>query len=257
MENIYRKTTKIGTPSFLPESVEAPRLLQISLITEGAQEEMEYFQAVNDSIPENQRTYNMTFVNDLLYDDEKDDANPEKRLHALLNYLEHTNKDYQALGDYVCLVCGRDNRSFRQYDQVYSECNGNGINFICSNPCFQLWLLFHFTSDIEELIRLHFTNSAEQKKWIEELLRKYHKCFGKSFKHGKMGESVKIYATRVGHAVDSSTRYATDPVELRDNIGTNIANIISQVYQTHEPPRFKIEELATRLKFTDAGLSIF
>lgn len=257
MEISFRNPTQVGVPAFQPESIEEPRLVQISLITEGAQEEKEYLQAVKEAVPEDQRTYCLTFVNDLLYDNEEDDANPEKRLKALLNYLTRFRPDYQTHGDYICLVCDRDNQSFHQYDQVVSECNDKGINFICSTPCFQLWLLFHFTYNIEELVAQNFTKSSEQKKWIEALLKKYHKCFGKVYQHGKMGDSVCIYTTRIGHAVDSSTRYATIPEELKDKIGTNVSNIIRQMYQTDELPRFKVEELATKSKFNQEGLSIF
>lgn len=257
MEIIFRKTTQIGVPAFQPESKEEHRLVQISLITEGAQEEKEYFQMVYDHVPEDQRAYCLEFVNDLLYDIEKDDANPEKRLQALLNNLEHKNKDYRLHDDLVCLVCDRDNQSFPQFDNVLSDCIANGINFICSTPCFQLWLLFHFTNDIEELINLKYTNSAEQKKWIEELLKKYHKCFGKGYQHGKLGESVGIYITRVGHALDSSAQYATEPMNLKDNIGTNVGSLITQMYQGCEPCRFYVEEIATKQKFEHAGLSIF
>lgn len=79
----------------------------------------------------------------------------------------------------------------------------------------------------------------------------------RGYQHGKLGESVGIYITRVGHALDSSAQYATEPMNLKDNIGTNVGSLITQMYQGCEPCRFYVEEIATKQKFEHAGLSIF
>ena len=86
----------------------------------------------------------------------------------LKEFLESDSSGYSAALDKAFLISDRDRQSFKeeQYDEMLKNCEDKDIVWIVSNPSFQLWLLLHFTDDIESL---ELEKMSSCKKQIQEI----------------------------------------------------------------------------------------
>lgn len=176
------------------------------------------------------RSHRLEIVNDYYNNDQekKGHSHPQKRIDALIEFLGEESLDLDIKGfsnkiDKAFLVVDRDAQSFKenQYDCIKEICAKKNVEFIISNPSFQLWLLLHFFSDIESLNLEKETRTKKQIKKIEDEIKKYVK----NYKHGTI--NVGSFSKHVNTALDNAKQFDALTVDdLKDKIGTRFSVLV-------------------------------
>ena len=150
-------------------------------------------------------------------------SHPKHRYKALIEFLESDGSDYSATLDKAFLISDRDSQSFKepQYDKMLENCKDKGIDWIVSNPSFQLWLLFHFTNDISSLELEKISSSKKQILEIETAIKSLSR---NRYTHGNLNQSV--FKTHIEDAIKNSEPYCLSVEELKGNIGTNFSVLV-------------------------------
>lgn len=156
-------------------------------------------------------------------------SHPKHRYKALVEFLESDSSDYSAALDKAFLISDRDSQSFKedQYDEMLKNCEDKDIVWIVSNPSFQLWLLLHFTDDIESLELEKMSRCKKQIQEIEthiKVLSKY------GYTHGNLKPSV--FKPLVEVAINNSVPYCLSVKELKESIGTNFSVLVKYIQST-------------------------
>jgi len=153
-------------------------------------------------------------------------SHPKHRYAALVKFLESDSTDYSAYLDKAFLISDRDSQNFKtdQYDEMIENCENKGIVWIVSNPSFQLWLLFHFTDDIESL---DLANIDSCKKQILEIETQIKALSPKGYTHGTLNKSV--FKSLVETAIKNSEPYCLSVKDLKENIGTNFSVLVRYI----------------------------
>lgn len=153
-------------------------------------------------------------------------SHPNHRYDALVEFLDKDNSDFSPVLDKAFLISDRDNQSFKekQYDEMLNKCRTKGIEWIVSNPSFQLWLLFHFTDDITSLELEKIPKSKQQIKELENHIRV---SSGMGYSHGNLNK--KMFEPFIGAALKNSEPYCLSLEELRDRIGTNFSILVRHI----------------------------
>lgn len=154
-----------------------------------------------------------------------------------LSYRKHLN-EFDSELDEFCVLIDRDsqNHSESNMQDCISYCKQNGYNCFISNPCFELWLLLHFSNVNEEYadkleeIRQNNKVSASHTFVSKEVSEKAH--------HGKKGIGFKTkYLPRIDNAITHAKAFPSDVDELVDNIGCNIWKLIEKM-RAFDPTEF-------------------
>lgn len=131
-------------------------------------------------------------------------------------------------GDYLCIIVDRDRGSFteEQYDQLLQADKNKEIRFCISNPCFEFWLLLHFSNCLEYDANDILENNKDGRRTFVEkcLMTKLGGSFNKSRLHFEDN-----FKTRIRDAIENSKLYSTNSCELKTNIGTNIGLLIEEM----------------------------
>lgn len=133
-----------------------------AIACEGSKREPEYFQLFHylsdrikvDIIKESEALIGFT-----------NKSSPNWVLDRAVNYVEN-----MGLGDEdeIWLVIDVDNWKQNQIKDLYEESSKkNNWNLAISNPCFEIWLYFHYKSNIDEI---NYTSSKELKNILSNLL---------------------------------------------------------------------------------------
>lgn len=101
------------------------------IATEGAKTEPAYFGMFQSSTA----TVRLKLL------DSRHKSSPEQ---VFKRAKEHITKQGLRAGDSVWLVLDRDTWPVEQLTDVFQWCQDSGFHLAVSNPCFELWLLFHF-----------------------------------------------------------------------------------------------------------------
>lgn len=147
-----------------------------------------------------------------------------KNLDAKLkSYLAHIHSQCETFSsnDKACLVIDRDKESFtnQQYIHVLSECMKNGISLYVSNPCFEFWILLHFT-DGKEFDAKRLADSPEY----------LTKCLGTVFpEYAKNSIHFEELLPRITQAIKNEKQYAEDLNALQTELGTNVGQLIYEL----------------------------
>lgn len=139
--------------------------------------------------------------------------------------------DYDNELDEVCIIIDRDKGSFKtsQYEQVVKICDDNDYNLGISNPCFEFWLLLHFTNckeyDEEEIrINRKTSKSRNSKIFVEkELAGKLEGSYNKS------NLKFEQFKANIKNAIENEKLYEVDIEKLENNIGTRVGLIIEKM----------------------------
>lgn len=139
--------------------------------------------------------------------------------------------DYDNEIDEVCIIIDRDKGSFKkkQYEEVVKICNDNDYNLGISNPCFEFWLLLHFSDckeyDNEDIrINRKTSKSRNAKRFVEkELAGKLGGSYNKSnLQFEQFKENIK-------NAIENEKLYEQDIEKLEENIGSRVGLIIEKM----------------------------
>lgn len=131
--------------------------------------------------------------------------------------------------DSVCIIVDRDRNSFTsaQFDEAISLCRRNDFKFIVSNPCIEIWLLFHYsdlaTYDIQELL----DNKKTGERTKTEITLK------NDFLQGSYNKSrlhfERDFLPYVRNAVENSKKHVLTVDALKTKLGTNLGLLVEDI----------------------------
>lgn len=162
---------------------------------------------------------NISFENETIHDLNSEIDNLKKRL------------DYESDIDEICIIIDRDKNSFKefQYDIVLDICKNNNYTLGVSNPCFEFWLLLHLTDATEydpEKIKSNkkISKSRNSKKYVESKIAEQL-----NGSYNKSNLNFNNFKDKISTAINNQKLYHSDIDSLKNNIGTNIGDIISRL----------------------------
>lgn len=174
----------------------------------------------------NDRTNDYVEVSNLIWDDLKKYGITEvaKNIDHIMEWAEIS---YDKELDEICIIVDRDEKSFteNQYDYVLKKCRDNNYSLFVTNPCFEFWLLMHYddVTDLDkEKIRKNEKISSKNSFLQSELKKRLE-----SYKKNKYNANELVL--NVDKAIKNSSKYCNDIEELRYKIGTNLADLISDM----------------------------
>lgn len=225
-----RPQNKINVPAFIPHSEDELSVFMIAIVTEGSVEELEYIKGFEQKLRSmNICNMHILYINDCISDmiwrTEERASHPKRRLELMKELLLLKNPDFQHYPDEAWMICDRDQGSFSemQYEELIQECDKLKIRLVISNPAFQIWLLFHFESWLREHC---FEDELTPNKLLNLIEKRLGKCIG-GYKHGNL--DFALYTSYVDNAVNNSRLFCTDLLLLKDEIGTNFADLVDSL----------------------------
>lgn len=145
-----------------------------------------------------------------------DPKNMAKKARQAIDEMQLDNK----LGDRVFCLVDLD-LSFSQLQKVEDEQKKTKkkcqVEFILSNPCFEIWLLYYFTKHPKP-------ESSSQK--VKEQLRKYVPQYTESFDIVKECDLQDKYAIAINNSELKNQMYEKDQPVLEKNPYTEISDLL-------------------------------
>lgn len=203
----------------------------IAIITEGRQEEIQYLKGINGVIQNKEEvSFKLVYINELLSLSHISQSSSlglipylstQSCLHPIRTFILWMGFEY------VSLIIASFISSFSsdQYDKLLATAKRDNFKVIVSNPAFQIWLLFHFVSDISPLNLNSMDKSSDRIAVVENELRKYVP----DYVHGSL--NMSSFGERINDAVENSKKYPADLVTLKDMSGTNFYELIERLNQ--------------------------
>ncbi len=157
--------------------------------------------------------------------------NEEKEFENLIVDIEkivkYGNFTYEKDIDKICFIVDRDWQSFscEQYDYVVSQCEQKNYGLFITNPCFEFWLLLHF-SDVTQLDKEKLLlNQSVTSKYVytEYELRKHIKGFKKS------KYDASAFVRNIDTAIKNEKNFCEDLKTLKNCVGSNIGILINEM----------------------------
>jgi len=149
----------------------------------------------------------------------KSKSHPKYVFDKLKEYLANNELKPSKLNK-AWMVIDRDpgDRSEAQLSQVFNDCLKHNYNFALSNPCFELWILFHFLNPSSGEV-----NTAKKcRDRLKIVLPNYAK------------NNVEINKLR------SKIKFAIETAKIKDNppcedwprkVGTTVYKLVEKLYQ--------------------------
>lgn len=145
--------------------------------------------------------------------------------------------DFRSDYDRFVIVIDRDSRSRsrRKLEILLNECMKKGVLFCITNPCFEFWLFLHFLSLDTDL------PADEQQRILEnEHVSNTHTYISKKVSelvHGnkriRRGTFNEIYMLRIWQAIENARKFAQEPHEILDHLGTMVACLLTEIGLPH------------------------
>ena len=114
------------------------------------------------------------------------------------------------------------------YLSIIDECNKRGYDVVLSTPDFEFWLLLHHPDAKLDGIKAAGIGS---RKYIEKQIRNLD-LIPKDMTIKKMDATrYSFYDKNFNYALNRllSGKYKTDPVDLIDNVGTNVGIMLKKI----------------------------
>lgn len=111
------------------------------IAAEGEKTEVQYFEQLQGKINDSRVKVKVV---------KRENGSHSAPRHVLSSLLDHKSRERIRSTDQLWIVIDRDRWDESQLNSVAQEASDNNINIAFSNPCFEVWLLFHFkeTNDI-------------------------------------------------------------------------------------------------------------
>lgn len=211
-ENPFNRLSEIKEPK------------QIFLLAcEGRHTERKYFLGIQEN---KEKLAILKYIKIEIFEKSDPDlSNPLKIFEELKTKIEREGID----ADEVCLIVDRDSDTFKekQYIEVIAGCRENNFNLYLSNPNFELWLLFHFIEGLSlEEEKKFLTEKGEIAKELQKYLKKNGLSRAQSFNKKIL---FKHYMDRIDNAIKVAKKYESDINGLKDNLGTNVYQLIEKL----------------------------
>ena len=133
--------------------------------------------------------------------------------------------------DHICIIVDRDHLSFfeNQYDEAVKQCENNKFRLIVSNPCIELWLLFHYSDLSKYDLKKILENKKIGNRTQTEVYLKDDYLEG-SYSKKRILFHQK-YKNHVITAISHSKKYPTEPKKLKSSVGTNLGMLIEEMIE--------------------------
>lgn len=131
-------------------------------------------------------------------------------------------------GDKLCIIVDRDKQSFSdsQYDVLLDAEKNGEIKFCVSNPCFEFWLLLHFSDCTEYDQTLLIENEKiGNRTYIEKCLMEK---LGGSYSKTRL-KFQDNYKNKIKVAIENSKKFSLITKELKNEIGTTVALLVEEM----------------------------
>ncbi len=101
----------------------------------------------------------------------------------------------------------------------------NNIDFYVINPCFEFWLLLHFTDCLEYSKEKLLANNyvASNNTFVFTELKKYDK------EYSKTKFDADFYISKINTAIQNSKKYEKNIILLKNNVGTNLPLLFEKI----------------------------
>ena len=136
--------------------------------------------------------------------------------------------------DTVCIIVDRDAKSFTssQYDEAVRLCESYAFTFEVSNPCIELWLLFHYSDLAQYRYEEILENRKKGMRTKVELILK-DDFLGGSYNKARI-QFARDFLPHVHRALRNSENYAQTTDELKSNIGSKIGVLIKELLKSDD-----------------------
>lgn len=235
----YDIDTTPGVTSYESNKEEMATMFVFSVIAEGYREEPKYLNAIKTICTDIDNLNVVIYIINRQYQRQVDSAghsSPLKRLEALLEWKEkHPSIEGYENKDEYWLICDRDDGSFTdtKFDEAVTLCQQNGINFIISNPAFQLWLLLHFTDNLAQFRLEQYSTSNE---CLDKGVIPAIKMFVPHYSHGNL--VFKHFKEHLHDALVNCKPYSHEVQVLKSTIGTNFNLLLERLEEVVGSPIF-------------------
>lgn len=183
----------------------------IVIATEGTVTEPDYFDGLNEqSNPK---------IKINVIRKETTNSSPAHVLHE----LDKVKKSYSLRRtDQLWMVIDRDRWPQKNLKKVASACLQKGYELVVSNPCFELWLLLHFTDAADEDKRLISENKSD---YIANRIKRHTKAYQKPrFK------DIKEFLSRITTAIDNAEKLDVNKrLRWPNEIGTRVYRLVVEI----------------------------
>ena len=136
--------------------------------------------------------------------------------------------------DQICIIVDRDKNSFtsRQYNKAMNLCKSKVYRLFVTNPCFELWLLLHYSDLSEYSIPEILENKKIGQRTQVEIYLKDDYLDG-SYNKTRIRFNDN-YKKRVHAAITNAGLHATTLEDLKSSVGTNVGLLINEMMES--PP---------------------
>jgi len=110
-----------------------------------------------------------------------------------------------------------------QYDELLQHCKEEGLFLVVSNPCFELWLLLHYSDQSEYDLEIIQTNKKIGKRTQTELYLKDK--LGGSYNKARPKFALK-HLDRIETAIKNASLYPTSVKVLKNAVGSNVGILL-------------------------------
>ncbi|MGE4585453.1 MAG: RloB family protein [Sphaerochaeta sp.] len=146
---------------------------------------------------------------------------------ALLASSGHYRSDL----DHVSVIVDRDRHSFtaHQLEQMLILCKQAGYRLCISNPCFELWLLMHYSdlSEYDPLVLLENKRIGNRTQVERYLMEKLGGRYNKSRIH-----FLAFFRDRVPQAISNARRFPSEADHLKESVGSGVGSLIEALQQS-------------------------
>ncbi len=229
-----RQSTPRGGSRY-QQSVER-KAITIHIAYEGAVDEAKYFEELQDKVLKRYKG----LLKIIPVNKSSTDAQPSKVYDDLSNYLEKNkiNLNRKNSRDIAFLVIDKD----RHFNDTHAKdnvaairsCRDKGIIVLCSNPCFELWLLCHYidvSKKADSYKELAITNKKENGRTFMK----------KEVSYYRKGEPFSDLISKTNTALNNEYNLSIQAKNPNSDIPDELVSKVGKIYLT-------IKELGIELR---------
>lgn len=132
----------------------------------------------------------------------------------------------------MCVIIDKDERTSSKCDDFFIRCKENKFDPYMTNPCFELWLLFHFDEVISEDKKILCLNEKmDGVRYTERRLDEILKSIPANENKGYSKDDLNFYdfIDRVDNAIANEKLFCSDIRYIKNNVGSNIGSLIEKM----------------------------
>ena len=156
-----------------------------------------------------------------------------------LNIFEETvltlskSDHYHPELDHVSIIVDRDQQSFKlfQFEAMLTLCKEAGFNLCITNPCFELWLLMHYSDlhEYDETVMLA-NKKIGSRTQVERYLMDH---LGGRYNKSRL-QFRRFFKQRVFQALEHAKAFAHEAEDLKHSVGTGVGALIEKLQSDNQ-----------------------